>query len=315
MSGTPDLTVVIPTKDRPTLLARAVESVISQGPGIEIVVVDDGSGPDTAAALHAIAGDPVVRLLRSDRSEGAPTARNHGLEAARGRYWATLDDDDEWLPGKWAAQRASLAAHGFDDDVVAIAGIVPVTEEGEGPAVRSTVGGPFRCQGLGELFERVRVRTFLNTYVAPTVLMRRIGGYDGRLVWGEHTDVLIRLSRQARFVSIGHVSVRVHRSHDADETRVGRDDALRAEGIALLLDKHAAAFEDAPVTRARYEEILGVTLLKLGRREEAIRTFSRMVRRPGRGNRRIRALGRILAATAGAGAGHRPRRRAEEPAA
>ena len=169
-------------------------------------------------------------------------------------------------PGKWETQRASLARLGSDEDVVAIAGIVPVSASGEGAPVSSTAEGPFRCDGLTELFERVRIRAFLNTYVVPTALMRRIGGYDPRLIWGEHTDVLIRLSQVARFVGVDHISVRVHRAHEADETRVGRDEALRADGIALLLEKHADAFARAPGTLARYEEVLGVTLLRLGRR-------------------------------------------------
>jgi hypothetical protein len=121
----------------------------------------------------------------------------------------------------------------------------------------------------------------------------------------------------ARFVGVDHVAVRVYRAHEADETRVGRDEALRAEGVALLLEKHAEAFARAPATRAQYEEVLGVTLLRLGRRDEAVRTFSRTVGRRGAGVRRLRAAGRILAAAVGVGAGKdsRTRRRLEEPAA
>ncbi len=117
MNTTPELTVVIPTKDRPVLLARAVESVVSQGPGIEVIVVDDGSIPEAADSIRSTANDPAVRLVRSDVSTGAPMARNRGLELARGRYWATLDDDDEWLPGKWESQRVGLSRSGFAEDV------------------------------------------------------------------------------------------------------------------------------------------------------------------------------------------------------
>ena len=227
-----------------------------------------------------------------------------------------MDDDDEWMPGKWRAQRASLMRFGFAEDIVAIAGIVPVTAEGEGRPVRCKAEGPFRCEELDELFERVRVRAFLNTYVVPTALMRRVGGYDPRLIWGEHTDVLIRLSQAARFVGVDHVGVRVYRAHEADETRVGRDEALRAEGVALLLEKHADSFAEAPAILARYEEVLGVTLLHLGRRAEAVRTFSRMTGRRGAGVRRLRGVARIAAAAVGAGAGGGSRRRRiEEPAA
>lgn len=316
--GGPELTVVIPTKDRPGLLVRAVDSVLCQPGDIEVIVVDDGSATDAAAAAQRLTSSrPRLKVIRSASSEGAPSARTRGLEAATGRYWATLDDDDEWLPGKWEVQRAALERVGSPGDVVVLSGILPVTREGEQAPVLSPTGELFRCSGLQELFERIRVRAFLNTYVVPTALLRAVGGYDPRLIWGEHTDVLIRLSDVARFVGVDHVGVRVHRAHEADETRVGRDGSRRAEGIALLLEKHARAFAAAPTVRARYEDVLGVTLLRLGRRDQAIRTFSRTVGCRGAGVRRLRALGRILAAAAGAGTGQgtRARRRMQEPAA
>src|SRR4051794_426070 len=103
----PDVSVVIPTKDRPVLVGRAVASALSQeGPSVEVIVVDDGSAPDAASAVQEVCAQAAdrVRYVRNDESIGNPASRNRGLDEATGRLFCTLDDDDEFLPGKLPAQ-------------------------------------------------------------------------------------------------------------------------------------------------------------------------------------------------------------------
>jgi glycosyltransferase involved in cell wall biosynthesis len=98
-----EVTVVIPTKDRPTFLRRAVRSALSQsGVDVEIIVVDDVSArpPD----VGGWGGGARVCVLRNTSPLGASGARNAALLAARGRWIAFLDDDDMWGPGKLAIQ-------------------------------------------------------------------------------------------------------------------------------------------------------------------------------------------------------------------
>ncbi|WP_067500016.1 glycosyltransferase [Actinoplanes sp. TFC3] len=105
-----EVSVVIPTRNRPELLTRAVRSVLAQNmPDFEVVVVIDGPDDVTSKALAEI-GDPRVRTVPLDRKGGAPNARNQGVRAARAPWTALLDDDDEWLPHKLAVQ-LSLALH------------------------------------------------------------------------------------------------------------------------------------------------------------------------------------------------------------
>ncbi len=94
----PEVSAVVPTKDRWPLLERALRSVLAQdGVVVEAIVVDDGSTDGTRERLEAW-GDPRVRYLRHERSEGVSRARNRGTEAARAPYVAFLDDDDVWAP-------------------------------------------------------------------------------------------------------------------------------------------------------------------------------------------------------------------------
>ncbi|WP_306214677.1 glycosyltransferase family 2 protein [Actinoplanes sp. RD1] len=104
MDTLPEVSVVIPTRNRPELLTRAVRSVLAQTiKALEIVVVVDGPDESTAKALAEI-GDPRVRAVSLPEKGGAPNARNQGIAAARAPWTAMLDDDDEWLPGKLAIQ-------------------------------------------------------------------------------------------------------------------------------------------------------------------------------------------------------------------
>lgn len=91
MSAAPEVSIIIPTYDRPALLRRSLASALAQtGAEIEVVVVDDGSDPPALVD----ASDAVV-LVRTG-NHGASAARNNGLARARGTHVMFLDSDD-WL--------------------------------------------------------------------------------------------------------------------------------------------------------------------------------------------------------------------------
>ncbi|HEX7838252.1 MAG TPA: glycosyltransferase family 2 protein [Kofleriaceae bacterium] len=100
--------VIVPTFNRAGWLGNAIRSALQQlQPGDELIVTDDGSTDATPAVVAAF-GERVTYLRGEHR--GAGPARNLGLAHARGDLVAFLDDDDEWLPGKLARQRALLDA-------------------------------------------------------------------------------------------------------------------------------------------------------------------------------------------------------------
>jgi len=89
-----DVSVVIPTYNRPALLRQTVETVLAQTVRPrEIIVVDNGTGKETAT-IAAKYGDAVTYLKVP--SEGVQAARNAGVATARGEWIAMLDDDDLW---------------------------------------------------------------------------------------------------------------------------------------------------------------------------------------------------------------------------
>ena len=103
-----EVSVVVPTFDRASVLSRALDSVIEQTRlPAEVIVVDDGSTDATAELVES--RFPGVRLLRQE-NRGVSAARNRGIEASRGEWIALLDSDDEWRPRKLERQLSALEA-------------------------------------------------------------------------------------------------------------------------------------------------------------------------------------------------------------
>jgi glycosyltransferase involved in cell wall biosynthesis len=100
------VSTVIPTRGRPELLRRAVNSALAQTwRAIEVVVVIDGVDLATSITVAELMWqDARVRVVELPVSVGGSDARNRGVDAACGEWIAFLDDDDEWLPGKLEAQ-------------------------------------------------------------------------------------------------------------------------------------------------------------------------------------------------------------------
>ncbi len=93
-----NLSVVIPTYNRPLLLKRAIRSVLKQADhdslSLEIVVVDDGSAEQVDTDNFR---EKNIRYIRLERNSGPHIARNKGIEIASGNWIIMLDDDDELI--------------------------------------------------------------------------------------------------------------------------------------------------------------------------------------------------------------------------
>jgi glycosyltransferase involved in cell wall biosynthesis len=105
------VSVVIPYYRASQTIARAVESALGQTVRPhEILIVDDGCPEDAAGAIRQFGSS--VTLLRKPNG-GTASARNLGIEHARGDWIAFLDADDYWEPSKLERQLAFSADVGL----------------------------------------------------------------------------------------------------------------------------------------------------------------------------------------------------------
>lgn len=195
MSSAPtpaDLSVVIPTRDRPAMLAECLRAVAALDvPPAEVLVVDSAS--EDRASLAAVAVDATV--LRCDRP-GASLARNLGLRSARGSIVAFIDDDVRVAPD-WSVR---ICAPFADDGVVVVTGAVTagLPVPGAGPHVEpvavtdDVAPGPFDRDSVGNVGASANL-------AARRAALAAVGGFDEELGAGarfraaEDLDVLHRL--------------------------------------------------------------------------------------------------------------------------
>jgi len=105
------LSVVIPTRERPDTLHYALASVLSPAcPALEVVVMDNCSGPETRAVVEAFA-DERVKYCRSGERLAMSDNWELGLAQATGDYVFFLGDDDALMPDGLALALDFLTAY------------------------------------------------------------------------------------------------------------------------------------------------------------------------------------------------------------
>ena len=189
----PEVTVVIPTRNRWPLLRHALRTALWQEDvELEVIVVDDGSTDETREGLGDV-GDPRLRVLTHASSLGVARARNDAIEAARAPWLAFLDDDDLWAPRKL---REQLHAAGSADDVSAVyCGAIFVDGEGVPLHVRLPAADNVRKELL-----HWNVVGSPSGVLARTDEVRAAGGFDETLSIVADWDLWIRLAERGRLV-------------------------------------------------------------------------------------------------------------------
>ncbi len=184
----PDVTVVIPTRNRAPMLRQALGSALAQDVDLEVVVVDEASSDDTSAMLAAW-DDPRIRVVHHERPLGVARARNAGIEQARAETLAFLDDDDLWFRGKLRSQLDAMETAGAD---WAYGGTIIFSE---GPRLESVIAPPTAATTVARV-------PYVNTVPGggSNVLVTRraltaIGPFALDLPSIEDWDMAIRLSR------------------------------------------------------------------------------------------------------------------------
>jgi glycosyltransferase involved in cell wall biosynthesis len=190
----PKVSIIIATYNRPSLLARAVESARRAGTDVEIVVVDDASESETAEVCRTLSG---IRYVRVERNQQLGGARNLGILASTGEFITFLDDDDLRLPGSLDAQIETLEA------TPTAALVYGQTLLGDQDCVPTGYVYPTPCP-QGDIFWELLERNFIS---CPSAVFRRsslyrIGMPTTTLPGIEDWDLWIRLAELYDVVAV-----------------------------------------------------------------------------------------------------------------
>ena len=205
-----ELSVVIPTFDRPELLDETLRRLATQSSAPdEVIVVDNGTVPASIAEDESRAFE--LRYFRIAPRAGVAQARNFGAQHARGSYVAFLDDDDFWNPDYVERLRGILKtrAPGSADMIV---GSVDHLD------MRSSVPDRHFYRFAGNDPELEPCFYFNPGYLGSCLTVERavflqLGGFDSAFATGEDKELAMRYMAAGRSIRYDAGLVAVNRVH------------------------------------------------------------------------------------------------------
>ena len=191
MPPRPDVTVVIPTRNRRELLEHTLASLVRQTlPDWEAVVIDDASQDATWSWLSSLQ-DARVRTTRFEEKSERAAARNAGLAQAAGAFVLFLDDDDQLPPRALEKHLAALRAH--PDAIASIGGYAMFGEGISAAEVRIVRRPELRSILHDVLFGWMAVS---GQCLFRTEALRALGGWDGAWIPIEDHVLLLEAARR-----------------------------------------------------------------------------------------------------------------------
>lgn len=266
------VSVVIPSYNSARYLTAAIDSVLAQTyENFEILVVDDGSTDETKDVLKRYENS--IRYLYKPNG-GVSSARNHGIENAKGEYLAFLDADDAWLPEKLEKQIIELEKNAGRACYAAFT----ACDEKLNPL--RVVQNQRSENALRDLLVRGNVIGTPSAVIIEKKLLKEIGGFDLGLSQCADWEMWVRVAAHAEFFGVEE-SLVLYREHESNMSRNAR---LLEKDSLLVLEKGFAAIDLPDEIReqknrafARNYMVLAGTYFQAGRYADFLRCAARAV--------------------------------------
>lgn len=262
----PELSVVVPTRDRPRELRGLVEALLAQElepERFELLVADDGSELPAARALEGLKTPFALRALRLEPG-GPARARNRVLGLARGASVLLLNDDAVPAPDLLARH---LRRQGMLERPTALLGSFALVAARRGDSLATHVETSstlfaWPCMKPGVLYHGLSLCS--GNLSLPRAVLERAGGFDEGfpLPGGEDCELGLRLEREQGVrvlfdpsLACGHDHALALRALLARKRTIGWSLAriqARHEGLELL----PAPWPPAPAERAAFERAI-----------------------------------------------------------
>jgi Predicted glycosyltransferases len=209
----------------------------------EIIVVDDGSTDDSSRVVEGLSTEEPRLTLIKKQNGGVCSARNIGIQAAKGEYIALLDADDIWDKSYLEEQMRMISD--FPD--CQMWGI-NYGETINGEIIRDVPTGlPEGFRGIVEDYFRISGRVS-DLFCSSSVLIRKtafdiVGLFDERIRYAEDSDMWFRII--ARFPVAFYDKYLVFYRFDAENRARTKHRPLRYF-LPFFVDKYSS-YKDASV--------------------------------------------------------------------
>jgi glycosyltransferase involved in cell wall biosynthesis len=274
MIDSPTVTAVVRTYERPSLVQRAIDSVLAQTyDDYELIIVDDYSEDRTPEVVEPYERDhDCVRYIRHEENKGPGPTFNTALRAAEGRYIAYLDDDDEWLPKKLEAQVDRMETLG--EEYGLCTGVVEHVDMDTGEVFKT-----FRPTCEGDVYTDLLHHGSGSVLGMPSAIMLRMSAMDDvgefdDLPRGSGQDLYRRLTKEYKVTHVDVPCLRYYVHDDRITTHASSEDVQEdIYARETKLERFGDDFEKIPEGYARELETLGSLYLYVGNKERAYELF------------------------------------------
>jgi len=239
----PLVSVIVPTYNRPEMLAEALQSILNQTfRDFEIIVIND-AGVNVDPLIKHFSSHGTFRYINKETNQGIAAARNSGIRIARGKYIAYLDDDDIYYPDHLQTLvdflEGSLFQVAYTDSYRAVQ---EKTGNTQTTVRRDTLyGNDFDADQL-----LVKNYIPLLCVMYERKCMELVGLFDESLVHHEDWDLWIRLSQHYPF---GHIQKKTaeftRRNTDASSLTTGTLPSMLVT-LERVYEKSAMLAESKP---------------------------------------------------------------------
>jgi glycosyltransferase involved in cell wall biosynthesis len=220
---------------------EAIRSALEQTyPHLEVIVVDDGSTDDSPEIIRAF-GDQVRTERQSN--QGAPAARNRGLEMAQGTYVKFLDADDVLVNGCIERQVRKAEALSDDRKAIVLGDAIWVDENG------NELNGYDDLRGRNPDEDPVTHLLHSNPLTSCPLHRREylleVGGFDTSLPRSQEHDLHLRLALAGVEFVYEPTPTYYFRQHEGADRISGRSYA--EQGLMThyeLVGRHARLIEE-----------------------------------------------------------------------
>ena len=210
LAGMPLVSVIIPTQNRVHLLRDALQSVSRQTyPNWEVIVINDG-GEDISTAVTHLPGNLAARFncLRSESPRGQASARNTGVDIARGEVIAFLDDDDLFKPDHLEQLVSGLRASGAALAYTRAEAVWEHIISGRRVDIRRGPAAPWFRYSRALLLARNAMP--LQNCAVRRECFEKYGKFDSSLRCAEDWDLLLRFSAHVDFHQVNAMTTEIH---------------------------------------------------------------------------------------------------------
>jgi len=234
-SNRPIVSCITPTYNRSDLVREAIESNLAQTyPHWEMLIIDDQSEDDTWEVITAYQKrDGRIRCFKNP-DKGANSARNLGIEQARGKYIAFLDSDDVNLPNRFESQVKAMEKSGS----------------------RFILSWYYVKDRSNRYYKKInrkvltgRVAGFTSRWMIEKELIQEVGGFNPRMVAMQEVELSYRIAAKYTFDYHDDIVIIIYNAPDSISKgeRGIRGKLQLFEEVGHLMDNYDKAYWYASV--------------------------------------------------------------------